>query len=183
MHRDEIKHYERVVFPGRFQPVHLGHIHVIKWLLERSEEIIVVIGSAQKSHMLDNPFTAGERMMMFRSAFKEEGIDASRIYLVPVPDIEYNSIWVSYLESLLPPFNAVASRNPLVVRLFKERRYDIIVPPYFMRSEYSGMKIRELMLEGKNWRALVPKSVAAIIDSIGGVQRIIDSTLSDEVQG
>ncbi|HEU97577.1 MAG TPA: nicotinamide-nucleotide adenylyltransferase [Fervidicoccus fontis] len=180
---EAVKALKRIVFPGRFQPVHKGHIEVIKWLLERSEEVLIVIGSAQKSHTVDNPFTAGERMLMFMESLKEEGISREKVMIVPVQDIEFNSVWVSYLESILPPFDSVASRNPLVVRLFKERGYNVLVPPTFMRGEYSGKKIRERMMNGKEWKDLVPGAVARIIDSIGGVQRLISVSLSDEEEG
>lgn len=177
---EAVKKLKRVVFPGRFQPVHKGHIEVIKWLLERTEELLIVIGSAQKSHTVENPFTAGERMLMFIESLKEEGISRERIMIVPVEDIEFNSVWVNYLESLLPPFDGVASRNPLVVRLFKERGYNVIIPPTFMRGEYSGKRIRERMLNGQEWRSLVPNAVARIIDMVGGVQRLVSVSLSDE---
>jgi nicotinamide-nucleotide adenylyltransferase len=180
---EEIKErYNRILFPGRFQPLHYGHIEVIKWMLNFGDEIIIAIGSTQKSHMVDNPFTAGERMVMIREALKEEGFDLSKFYIVPVPDIEYNSIWISYLESLLPPFDAVCSRNPLVIRLAKEERYDVLVPPFFLRSEYSGKKIRKKMLSGEKWESYVPPSVARIIKQISGIQRLIDSSLSDELE-
>ena len=74
----------RAVLPGRFQPVHKGHIEVIKWALERVDELIIVIGSAQESHTFENPFTAGERMLMIREALREINVDFSRIYIVPV---------------------------------------------------------------------------------------------------
>ncbi|MBP1357507.1 MAG: adenylyltransferase/cytidyltransferase family protein, partial [Sulfolobus sp.] len=40
----------RGLYPGRFQPFHLGHLSVIKWALERVNELIILIGSAQESH-------------------------------------------------------------------------------------------------------------------------------------
>ncbi|MFP3268371.1 MAG: nicotinamide-nucleotide adenylyltransferase [Desulfurococcales archaeon] len=180
---EAVVQFKRIVFPGRFQPVHKGHIEVIRWLLERSNELAIVIGSAQKSHMVDNPFTAGERILMFIESLKEEGISRERVLIVPVQDIEYNSIWVSYLESLLPPFDGVASRNPLVVRLFKERGYPVLIPPMFMRGDYSGKRIRERMLNGQEWKSLVPEPVAKIIDKIGGVQRLVNVSMTDEVEG
>lgn len=173
---------KRVVFPGRFQPVHKGHVQVLRWLLGRAEEVIVVIGSAQRSHEVKNPFTAGERITMLRLALREEGLDLSRVIMIPVPDIEYNSLWVSYLETLLPEFDAAASRNPLVVRLFKERGYIILAPPFFERRVYSGVKIRRLMLEGGEWEPSLPRSVAEYIKSIRGVERLSIVSSSDEIE-
>lgn len=171
----------RVVFPGRFQPVHKGHVHVLKWLAERSDEVIIVIGSAQRSHEVKNPFTAGERITMLRLALREAGMDLGRFIMVPVPDIEYNSLWVSYLETLLPAFDAAASRNPLVVRLFKERGYIILAPPFFERRVYSGVKIRELMLRGEGWEESLPPSVVDYIKSIRGVERLSIVSSTDEI--
>ena len=163
---------ERAVLPGRFQPVHKGHVEVIKWALERVDELIIVIGSAQESHTLENPFTAGERMLMIKEALKEIGVDFSKVYIVPIPDIQVNSIWVSYLRSLLPPFSIGISRNPLVVRLFREAGLKVLEPPVYSRDEYSGTRIRELMLKGESWEQYVPRSVANIIKSLDGVSRL-----------
>ena len=58
----------RALFVGRFQPFHNGHIHAIGEILEESDELIIVVGSAQMSHEPDNPFTAGERLEMIRLA-------------------------------------------------------------------------------------------------------------------
>jgi nicotinamide-nucleotide adenylyltransferase len=172
---------KRVVFPGRFQPVHKGHVHALGWLSGRFDEIIVVVGSAQKSHSVDNPFTAGERILMLREALREGGVDLSKFIFVPVPDIEYNSLWVRYVETLVPPFMYAASRNPLVKTLFEESGYKVVEPPVINRREYSGRFIRSLMLKGdESWRELVPSSVARIIDEVGGVARLRTVSGTDE---
>lgn len=171
----------RIVFPGRFQPLHNGHLYAIKWLLERYEEVIIIIGSAQKSHSPENPFTAGERMLMLKEALKETGEELSRVYLVPVPDIEYNSLWVRYIETLVPPFMYAASRNPLVKLLFLESGYEVIEPPVLNRRELSGKYIRRLMLKGEDsWKDFVPKSVVRIIEEVRGIDRLRTVVGTDE---
>ena len=40
------KHYRYLVFIGRFQPFHAGHKAVIDEALKRSDEVIMLIGSA-----------------------------------------------------------------------------------------------------------------------------------------
>ncbi|MEM3715338.1 MAG: adenylyltransferase/cytidyltransferase family protein, partial [Nitrososphaeria archaeon] len=53
------------VYIGRFQPFHNGHYAALKWILEKEKSpIILCIGSAQYSHTVENPFTAGERIEM-----------------------------------------------------------------------------------------------------------------------
>jgi len=163
----------RGVYPGRFQPIHWGHVNVIKWSLEKVDEIIIVIGTAQESHTIANPFTAGERVVMIKEALKDAGLDLSRVYIIPVPDILMNVVWVKYVAMYVPPFTYGIARNPLVVRLFKEAGYEVLIPPPYNRENYSSTKIRTLMLMGdEKWRELVPPSVAKFIDEIKGVERL-----------
>ncbi len=163
----------RAVYAGRFQPIHYGHVNVIKWALERVDELIVVIGTAQESHTVVNPFTAGERLLMVKLALKEEGVDLDRVYIVPVPDILMNSVWVHYLAMYVPKFKFGVARNPLVVRLFREAGYEVLIPPPYNRGEYSSTRIRRLMLSNDPaWKDLIPKSVVEFIDEIRGVERL-----------
>lgn len=170
----------RAVFPGRFQPFHKGHLEVVRWALENIDELIIVIGTAQESHTIVNPFTAGERMYMIREALRWGGIDLGRVYIIPVPDILMNSVWPYYLKLFTPPFDTGISRNPLVIRLFREAGYRVLIPPPFDRERYSSTKIRKMMLSGdESWRDLVPPAVAEIIDAIDGVSRLRDLLRGD----
>ena len=170
----------RGIYIGRFQPFHKGHLYAVKEVLNEVDELIIGIGSAQESHTLENPFTAGERMLMIRSALVEDGVDLCRVYIVPIPDIAMNHVWVRYVSMLVPQFNIAYSNNPLVMRLFKEAGYNVKPIPLYDRRKFSGKKIRELMLKGGSWEELVPKSVAKIINEIDGVSRIREIARSDE---
>ena len=64
----------RGLYVGRFQPFHLGHLDAIKYALKEVDELVIVIGSAQYSHNVNNPFTAGERLVMVRQALLEAGV-------------------------------------------------------------------------------------------------------------
>ncbi len=163
----------RALYPGRFQPIHWGHVQVIKWALSKVDELIIAIGTAQESHTIVNPFTAGERVIMVKLALKEAGVDLSRVYIVPVPDVLLNFVWPYYVQMYVPKFKYGVARNPLVVRLFKEAGFEVLIPPPYDRIKYSSTRIRKLMITGSSeWRELVPKSVAEFIDEIDGVERI-----------
>jgi len=157
---------------GRMQPVHNGHIQVIKKILEEVDEIIIGIGSAQLSHTTTDPFTAGERVMMLTKALSENNIDSVKCYIIPIQDIQMHAVWVSHIKMLTPPFAKVFSGNPLVQRLFEEENYDVAKPPLFKRDELSGTEVRRRMIANKNWKNLVPKSTAKIIAKIGGIKRV-----------
>ena len=70
---------KRGLYVGRFQPFHLGHLSAIKHVLEEADDLVIVVGSAQYSHNVNNPFTAGERLVMIRKALEEGRIDCSRV--------------------------------------------------------------------------------------------------------
>lgn len=153
--------YKRLVVVGRFQPPHLGHVHLIEYALSLAEEILVVIGSAQDSFTFKNPLTAGERYelldKLLRKRFGSEYY--RRVRLIPVMDINMNKVWVKYLEMLLPPFQGVVTRNPLVTELFRDAGYEVIEQPMYNREECEGTKIRERVLKGEEWISCIPEEI------------------------
>jgi nicotinamide-nucleotide adenylyltransferase len=172
---------KRGLFVGRFQPFHLGHLAAIKDVLKEVDELVIVIGSAQSSHNLNNPFTAGERLIMVRKALEEAGMDYSRVWVVPVPDAHLHMMWVSAVEGYTPPFDVVYSNEPLTRRLFIEAKYRVKAVRFHERKLYSSTEIRERMLKGESWEELVPRSVAVFIKEIDGVNRLRDLTKSDKM--
>jgi len=168
----------RGFFIGRFQPYHFGHHEVIKRILEEVDELIIGIGSAQESHTLDNPFTAGERVLMISKAIEELNTE-KKIYIIPLEDIYRNSLWVSHVCSMVPSFKVVFSNNPLVRRLFREAGFEVIKTELYKRYEYQGKEIRKKMLNGENWEDCVPKPVAEVIKEVDGVNRIREIARKD----
>ncbi|MGB9675974.1 MAG: nicotinamide-nucleotide adenylyltransferase [Candidatus Bathyarchaeales archaeon] len=172
---------KRGLYVGRFQPFHLGHLGAIRDILKEVDELVIVIGSAQYSHNVNNPFTAGERLVMIRRALWEAGISDSKFWIVPVPDVHLHMMWVSAVEGYTPQFDTVYSNEPLTRRLFMEAGYEVRNIPFYERKLYSSTEIRERMLKNKSWEELVPKSVAAFIKEIDGVNRLRDLVKSDKV--
>jgi nicotinamide-nucleotide adenylyltransferase len=171
----------RALYIGRFQPYHLGHQAVLEKIALEVEEIVIVIGSAQESHTPENPFTGGERVEMIYAALSECSL-RERCYVMPLQDIQRNSVWVSHLQSMVPRFEAVYSNNPLVIRLISEAGIEIRNPPMYQRELFSGTAIRKLMTENGDWKRLVPGSVAEFIEETGGVERLISVSKSDGPQ-
>ena len=172
---------KRGLYVGRFQPFHLGHLKAIQEVLNEAEEVAIVIGSAQYSHNLSDPFTAGERLVMIRRALKEAEVDSSRVWIVPVPDVHLHMLWVSALEGYTPSFNVVYSNEPLTRRLFTEAGYKVKGVRFYQRKVYTSTLIREKMLKDKSWASLVPESVAKFIIEIDGVNRLRDLNRTDKI--
>lgn len=170
---------QRGLFVGRFQPLHLGHVQALEVIADRVDELVIVIGSSQQSHSLENPFTAGERVWMLDRALPERGIEAT---IVPVPDVNRNAIWVHHVETFVPPFDVAFTNNALPRRLFAEAGYEVQGFELVDRQRYEGTRIRELMLDDGPWEKLVPDPVAEIVREVEGPERMRTLTDSDEAE-
>lgn len=172
---------KRGLFVGRFQPFHLGHLKALEGILGEVDELVIVIGSAQYSHDINNPFTAGERLIMIRRALEEAGVECSRVWVVPVPDLHLHMMWASAVKGYTPPFEVVYSNEPLTRRLFMEAGYKVKTVRFHDRKVYSSTEIRQRMLKGDDWKKLVPKSTVAFIKEIDGVNRLRELNKTDKV--
>lgn len=160
----------RGFYIGRFQPYHEGHHRVVTEVIaDEVDELVVAVGSADASHTRRNPFTAGERVMMLtQSLVPLETVT----YVVPIEDLERNSVWVSHVQSMCPAFDVAYSNNPLVVQLFEEAGVEVRNAPMYDRDQLEGTRIRDRMVDGGDWESLVPDPVVSVVDEVGGVERL-----------
>jgi len=153
------------LFIGRFQPLHKGHVEVIKKLSETLDEIIVGIGSSNKSDMPENPFTADERQIMLELALK--GINYR---IIRVPDINNYGAWTDMVVELAKPFDVVFTGNAVVKRLFEQKGYltrELQMLPYLSASQ-----IRKMLVDGENCDQYLPEGVLKVLKEIKGVERL-----------
>jgi len=157
---------------GRFQPFHGGHLEVVRKIrADRADApLILGVGTAEESYTWENPFTAGERLEMITRALEEAKV--ARTLLVPISDINRHALWVNYLESLLPTFDRVYTNNLLTRILFERSGYLVESTPLFDRARFEGVRIREQLAEGGDWRSAVPPYIAAYLDEIGAPARL-----------
>jgi len=74
----------RGLMMGRFQPFHLGHLDLVKKILSECDEVVIAITSSQFNYLEKDPFTASERIEMIYQALKEDGVDLSRCFIIPI---------------------------------------------------------------------------------------------------
>lgn len=164
----------RGLMTGRFQPFHNGHLALAKQILSECNELIIVVGSAQFNYIDKDPFTAGERITMIHEALKQQDVDLSKCYVIPMSNDENNARWIAYLKSMAPPFHVLYSGNDFVKNLALAHDPCLIVkdPVFAKKQEYNGTNIRCLMIDDKPWKHLVPDAVAEIIEQVNGVNRV-----------
>tara|TARA_B100000700_G_scaffold183206_1_gene202140 strand:- start:16 stop:507 length:492 start_codon:yes stop_codon:yes gene_type:complete len=156
---------------GRFQPFHLGHLKLIKSIVNEQIEPVICIGSAQHSYTAENPFTVEERKKMIEEVMKDLDCKYS---IFGIPDINNYDLYVSHLETFVPNFDIVYSGNPIVQRLFGEAGYTVIKVNLFNREVWEGSSIRLAMKEGGDWESEIPNQVASIIHNINGTDRLVN---------
>jgi nicotinamide-nucleotide adenylyltransferase len=161
------------LFIGRFQPFHKGHLAAAKFALSRVNQLVIVVGSAQKSHEPKNPFTAGERIMMIKESLDADSeADVRRILIIPVPDTDVHSLWTHQVDMLVPKYDVVFANDLFTLMLFREQGIKAIEAPLYRREEMRSTEIRKRMAAEENWEDLVPEPVSKVIKEINGVERV-----------
>ncbi len=94
----QIKKYTAAIIIGRFQPMHIAHLELMRRATAYSDNIIVIVGSSNKPRTYKNPFTFEERSAMIRystSAF------SSTVTVVPCDDYLYNDqAWAMQIQKI-----------------------------------------------------------------------------------
>lgn len=92
--------YDYIVYIGRFQPVHLAHIQIMKQALKQSHKLIVLIGSANQPRTTKNPWTWEERRTMIQESLPESiSVNA---WIRPLHDITYNDQkWAQQVQGIV----------------------------------------------------------------------------------
>jgi bifunctional NMN adenylyltransferase/nudix hydrolase len=89
-----MKKYDTLVFIGRFQPFHKGHQSVVDHALNIANNVIILVGSANRPRSTHNPWTWKERADMIRANYDEK--TRKRLWITPLNDVDYNDeLWVA----------------------------------------------------------------------------------------
>ncbi|MDR2579496.1 MAG: bifunctional nicotinamide-nucleotide adenylyltransferase/Nudix hydroxylase [Fibromonadaceae bacterium] len=105
--------FSALIYIGRFQPLHNGHLAIIRKALEQTERLLLFVGSHEVCRSLRNPFTTKERLEMLKISLTET--ELKKITFIPLHDSNYNhSEWVKEVKekihSLFP-----ALRSPGII--------------------------------------------------------------------
>lgn len=91
--------HDYLVFIGRFQPLHNGHLHVMRQALAAGRKLIVLVGSSNAARSPRNPFTYEERRDTILAARGAIEAAPDRILVRPLPDFLYNDrAWIAHVQ-------------------------------------------------------------------------------------
>ena len=106
------------VLIGRFQPVHSGHMALLRHALQLAPQVVVVLGSAFQPRSPKNPFTWQERAQAMLAPLPEA--DRARVRFVPVRDYYDNARWVKAVQRGVTAELGERSQNVVLVGHFKD---------------------------------------------------------------
>ncbi len=155
---------------GRFQPFHLGHLDAVLFGLARTENLFICIGSSNKSNERKNPFSAEERREMITLSIEPSITD--RIKIFDIPDVGDHEKWTFEIDKIVPKYDVVFTNDEFTKTLFEKRKISVISVVLKDREKFSGTNIRNLIIEDKNWRDLVPQGTRNVLDSINAKERL-----------
>jgi len=155
---------------GRFQTFHLGHLDAVLFGLSRTENLVIGIGSSNKSNESRNPFSAKERREMIISSI--EPSMAERIKIFDIPDVGDHEKWAFEIDKIVPKYDIVFTNDEFTQTLFEKREMNVVPVVLKDREKFSGTNIRNLITEDENWRDLVPQGTRNVLDSINAKERL-----------
>jgi nicotinamide-nucleotide adenylyltransferase len=170
------------LFVGRFQPLHKGHIDIIKKILKENEQIIIAVGSAEKNYVPENPLTAGERVLIIDETLKAEKIDPARYCIIPVRNIDNYALWVDHLNLYVPPYETIYTGSGIVKACYEGAQSKKRLVKIKRVLPISSTKVRLSMLNStKDWEKMVPRKTAELLKKIGLPKRMqqIQDTMSE----
>lgn len=94
------KEFDLLVFVGRFQPFHNEHKRIIDIALQKSKNVLILVGSAGKARTIRNPFTFEERGDMIRGSF--DASERLNLIIKPLYDKTYNdAAWIKQVQTVV----------------------------------------------------------------------------------
>ena len=160
--------FETGVYWGRFNPPHKGHLAVIRRLSKRCR-LIVAIGSSEHRDERANPFSGAERKRMLRSYLKELKIEGVRV--VTLEDGRSERWALGNLIRKCAPDQLFLSTEKHRLADLAETRVRVV---RFRRTgTVSSTAVRDAIAAGDGrWRTMTGRSVARLVEEMGGIQRI-----------
>ena len=137
-----MKKYKMGLIIGRFQPLHKGHIYLVKEGQKIAGQLIIAIGSANVSDF-DNPYSINQRIQTLADTFKDE-LDRGQIQkIIPLDDNASDDVWLTQLRKSAGNFDVVIGNNERVQGIMERAGCPVVPVSFYKRKVYEGKKIRE----------------------------------------
>lgn len=168
--------YDVVIYIGRFQPFHLGHLLMLLRALRKGALVVLVLGSDSDERTLKNPLLALERALTVSLSLPVDA--AGRVVFAAVPDFQSNDDWVTAVrEAVARRVPEAASRIALLGHFKDESSYYLNhFPDWTLESvervnELDATAVRNVLFDAdlsaearfKQLQEMVPAGVATFL--------------------
>ncbi len=158
------------LFIGRFQPFHLGHIDALKQARKYGiTEFLIGVGSSNKEHTAENPFTYEERKTMITKILNSLWV---KFTIYPLPDVESDDDRKNYIIKNLPKFDVVISGNPRTSGIFKKTPYKICTIKIIKDIKSTAIRHMIHINDMEGLKELVPGQVIIYLKSMKADKRL-----------
>lgn len=143
---DRKSQWDLLVYIGRFQPLHLGHVKVIDTALSISKKVLVLLGSSFSSRTIKNPFTEGERAFMIDEYFFN---NKNKLFVRPIVDYPYNNNrWIQQVQEKV--LQVVGDAKDLKIGLIGHEKDDT---SWYLRAfpQWEFIGVESYHNPAKNW--------------------------------
>ena len=124
--------YRVALIVGRFQPFHKGHLFLIKKALEKSDKIVIGIGSSNITDE-NNPIDFETRKKIIKAVFYKEGIEEKLIKVIPLDDFLDDKKWLNNLKKQVWEFDIALGNNEWTNNILKKAGYKVLKVDYYKR--------------------------------------------------
>ncbi|KZX76137.1 ADP-ribose pyrophosphatase [Oleiphilus sp. HI0009] len=174
------KEFDFLVFIGRFQPFHNGHLQVVREGLEKARQLIILAGSAHQPRSTRNPWTIAEREAMIRGSVSQE--ESDRMHVAPLMDIVYNDeSWVRNVQATVNGYVTAHHGVP-----HKQPKVGLIGHSKDQSSYYLNLFPQWGAVEVENYQGISATPVRELVfgskDSQGNLKQFLPVNVQEELK-
>lgn len=139
---------------------------VIQGMTKLCKKVLIGIGSSDKAHSAENPFTVGERKEMIQQALQDEDIiPMFDIEFVELPDMQDDAQWIAHVLEKVGHVDTIWTGNDVTRRCFEGK---LEIKEIKEVPGINATAIREMIKKGDvDWKTKVPGAVVYAIQELG----------------
>lgn len=162
-----------VVVLGRFQPLHMGHTHLLRKAAEfRDTEhpelaLRIMLGSSNREQSPENPWDWEERLEMVASWVVSEGL--VNVEILAVPDLGDEDKWVEHASAWHGDAGILAVSHAQTEELYSAAGWSIFRVGLDERESLEGWRVRQTLKmmstisDDEAFRMVLSESVEQVI--------------------